>query len=208
MSPSVPKNGALYQIISKRGHLFGSDPLDTNYLVKARKTCCRQGDRTVAPSNCFSRLAKKSYTKVMSDITIEIHLSPNSPQEVIQLINALAALAVAVDSPKRVGTIHNAKVEIDSGVSVLASADVLHNAKVGIGLGASSLSSADVQVRLTPVETKTGKWPLGFGLRVFLVVAGIAYYVSGTADNTVQFLKNLKPHVRETKIDGSVVPFD
>ena len=135
----------------------------------------------------------------MPDITIEIHLSPDSPPEVIQQILALASAP-----PKRKGTIHNATVAIKTGISLLPSAD----------LHASALSSSDIKVRLIPVEPKTDKASSIGSLAVLLIVAAslaqfaqFTYNVSGTADYIIQFLEHYKSYF-ETKIDGSVVPID
>jgi hypothetical protein len=126
----------------------------------------------------------------MSEIIIR--LSPDTPQEVIQQI-----LALVVPPQEREGRIHNATVAINTAITVKASPDVQ----------ASFFSSADVKVTLIP-QAKTVKASFMGSLAVLLIITQLAYYVSGTADHTVQFLEHLKPHIRETKIDGSVVPFD
>ena len=130
--------------------------------------------------------------KAANSGTLEIHLSPTTPQVVIQQI-----LALVVAPQEREGRIHNATVAINTGITVKASADVQ----------ASSFSSADFQVRLIPVEGKTGKPSLMSTLAVLLLVAELAFYVSGTADHTIQFLEHYRSYF-QTKINGSVVPID
>jgi hypothetical protein len=115
-------------------------------------------------------------------LTVEIHLSPTTPQVVIQQI-----LALVVAPQEREGRIHNATVAINAGITVKA--------------------SPDIQVKLIPVEGKTGKWSLPSGLRVLLFVVELAFYVSGTADQTIQFLDHYRSYF-QTKVNGSVVPID
>ena len=131
----------------------------------------------------------------MSDITIEIHLSLATPEQVILDIEALV-----VDSP----TI--AETPIDQPGEVLW---ILRPGAVG-----SFLTSGYVHPRLVPsiqlttvpsIEIKTGRH---FGLRTFLILSGIIYHVTGAAVYTVQLIEKQQPHIQETKINGSVVPID
>lgn len=128
-------------------------------------------------------------------LTVEIRLSPDTPQEVIQQI-----LALVVAPEKTEGRIIGAKVGIEAGVSVVASPEI-------VKAGASSSSSANFQVRLVPAEGKTGKPSLMATLAVLLIISQITYHVSGTADHTIQFLEHYRSYFR-TKIDGFVVPMD
>jgi hypothetical protein len=124
-------------------------------------------------------------------LTVEIHLSPTTPQIVIQQILAL------VVAPESEGRIIEAKVGIEAGTSVKASPEVQ----------ASSFSSADIKIRLLPVEGKKSKASLMTTLAVLLIVSQITYHVSGTADHTLQFLEHYRSYF-QTKINGSVVPID
>jgi hypothetical protein len=132
----------------------------------------------------------------MSNITIEIHLSLATPQQVIQEIKAFV-----VDSPAIAET-HAAPPKASSGI-------------LRVQVRGSAIFSGYVRprlVRLIPVGDKTDKPSLVTSFAVLLYVVQLAYYVSGTADGTadytIQFLEQYQRYFRETKIDGLVVPFD
>lgn len=123
---------------------------------------------------------------------VEIHLSQDTPQEVIQQI-----LALVVDSSEEQETPTDQPAVVDGVLRIK-------------GVAASSFSSADVQpssVRLIPVESKTGKASLMASLAVILCLSTITFNVTGTADNILQFLEHYRTYFH-TKVDGLVVPID
>jgi hypothetical protein len=83
-------------------------------------------------------------------------------------------------------------------------------------VAASSHSSANVQpttlVKLTPVDPKTDKpsllASLGVTLGVWVLIAELAFYVSGTAKHLIEFIELYQQHIQETQMNGSAVPID
>jgi hypothetical protein len=127
-------------------------------------------------------IGKKATLNPMSDITVEIHLSPDAPQEAIQQI-----LALVVDSP----TATSAAVRVEGKGTITVTGEI---------------HPRYVQVQLVPFDAKA-KFLVTGPIALLLVFAQIAYYVAGTADHTVQFLEHYRSYF-QTKINGSVVPID
>ena len=123
-------------------------------------------------------------------LTVEIRLSPDAPQEIIQ---ELLALVVAPST--------------NAGATVVQPAE---SGKVRIQLRAGAISSGEVQARLVkliPAEGKTGKLSIMATLAVLLCLSTILYNVTGTAENILQFLEHYRSYF-QTKVNGSVVPID
>jgi hypothetical protein len=113
-------------------------------------------------------------------LTVEIHLSPTTPQVVIQQI-----LALVVDSP----TETSAAVHIKAKGAITVTGEV---------------HPRYVQVQLVPFDAKA-KLILTGSIALFL--STVAYNVSGTALNILEFLEHYREYF-ETRINGSVVPID
>jgi|SRR5271165_314112 len=118
-------------------------------------------------------------------LTVEIHLSPTTPQQVIQELKALV-----VDSPAE-----SATVRIQARGSITVTGQV------------HPRLAPDIPITLIPDEGKTGKPSLMATLAVLLCLSTIAYNVTGTADNILQFLEHYRSYF-QTKVNGSVVPID
>lgn len=125
-------------------------------------------------------------------LTVEIHLSPDAPQEVIQRIQALV-----VDSPSDQEIPRDQPGVVDGKYRPKPAASSY-----------SSVNAVPQRLKLIPVEGKTGKPSLMATLAVLLIVCQITYYVSGTADHTIEFIELYQRYIQETKVNGSVVPID
>lgn len=95
-----------------------------------------------------------------------------------------------------------------------AGAQVVLSVESGIAriqVRGGSVSSARVQPRLInliPSRTKQLGRRLSARLQVFLFIVQFVYYVSGSSDNTVQFLGHYRQCIRETTINGKTVTIE
>jgi hypothetical protein len=124
---------------------------------------------------------------------IEIHLSPDTPQEVIQELKGFV-----VGPPPTEG-----------GAKVAESGDDGPILRVQARGGV--ITSGNVQPRLeleivSPQEFETKKWSQRFGIPTFIFAAGIIFHIVSTP--TVEYIEKYRPYVQETKINGSVKPLD
>jgi hypothetical protein len=130
---------------------------------------------------------------------IDIHLSQDTPLEIIQQILAL------VSAPQEgKGRILNATVAIGAGITVNPAPEVY---RPNPRAGSSSLASVLPTLKLIPVDgaaRKDSSW-----LRLILDAVSIPYYVVWTGVGILTFIGLIQPHIQEIKeaATGLTVPF-
>jgi hypothetical protein len=123
----------------------------------------------------------------MSDVTFEIRLSQQTPEEVIQELKGLVVDSSATVLPEE---------ELPGGLAETPGA---------VDLASSSRG----QIRLIPaVEHATGKWSIVPSLSILLLVAESGYYVAGSLEQTGRFLDKLKPYIQEATVGDSLMTFE
>jgi hypothetical protein len=124
---------------------------------------------------------------------IEIHLSPDTPQDVIQELKGFVVGPPPTEGGAKV-------VESGDGSPILRI-----RARGGV------ITSGNVQPKLeleivSTQEFETKKWSQRFGIPTFIFAAGVIFHFVSTP--TVEHIEKYRPYVQETKINGSVEPLD
>ena len=113
---------------------------------------------------------------------IQIHLSPDTPQEVIQ---ELKSFVVGPPPP-------------EGGAKIVQSGD--DSPILRIQARGGIITSGNVQPRLelelvSPPEFKAKKWSQGFGIPTFIFAAGIIFHILSTP--TVEDIEKYRPYVQD-----------
>lgn len=118
-------------------------------------------------------------------LTVEIYLSPTTPQQVIQEIKARV-----VDSPTNAETPLDQPGVVDGIYRPMPAASSHSSANVHPHF---QLDPSIVLKTVPSIELKAGKSSLGFGVRTFLIAAGCIYQVTCAAVYTVPLIGQLQP---------------